>query len=395
MFIIALINDGKWKMIFNCRIDVKQITINLIGIFFSIFFLSQICLSIQFNPVRVQNSIEEIKRSQNKIKIELIRIWCNDQETDEKKILFEPQDILIDPENNYYILTSNEIRVFNKKTDYLRNIGRSGLGPGEFLRANQIEFDRNNNILVSDEGNWRLQYFSTLGKYEEGFKLVEYPIGPLWINKKNEIVMLNRSLTTNKSPLWLFLGKKGNLSHVRGIREANSINYMTQYKYDIAFYADNSDSLFSAYRYIPVIEKHNNIGELKMEIRYEVPFKVPELTSYRDYGQYLINSEMVCQSIAGDSRGNIFVLGLKRERREQEYLIGGIISNSGGSFRVSPKIDKDSSDLYQILVINPKGKIVNIVPLNKYVNKIRIFNNVLFLIDSFIDMTISEYKIIY
>jgi len=41
---------------------------------------------------------------------------------------------------------------------------------------------------------------------------------------------------------------------------------MTQYKYDIAFYADNSDSLFSAYRYIPVIEKHNNIGELKMEI---------------------------------------------------------------------------------------------------------------------------------
>jgi hypothetical protein len=104
---------------------------------------------------------------------------------------------------------------------------------------------------------------------------------------------------------------------------------------------------------------------------------------------------MVCQSIAGDSRGNIFVLGLKRERREQEYLIGGIISNSGGSFRVSPKIDKDSSDLYQILVINPKGKIVNIVPLNKYVNKIRIFNNVLFLIDSFIDMTISEYKIIY
>jgi hypothetical protein len=381
--------------------EIKLFIFAGITILFMLILFVHSGVSDQVKILRTNNSLKEIQECKNKVKIELIRTWGSDEETDEKKLFFEPNDILLDNENYYFILTSNEIRIFNNKLDYLRSIGRSGLGPGDIWNAIQMDFDKDNNLVVSGGEDGGLQYFSTLGKYKGGFKPEEYRVGPLWINSKNEIVMLNRSLTNEKSPLWLIFDMKGNIQRVQGIREANSVNYLTYFKYDIAFYLDNNDALFSAFKYKPVIEKYNNIGELTMEIRYEVPFKVPELTSFKGYGQDLINSEMVCQSIAGDSQGNIFVLALNRERREQEQLIGGKFSatgRSGGSstsFRYKPKIDKNSSDLYQLLILNPKGQILSAIPLNKYVSKIRIFNNILFLIDTYINMTISEYRIIY
>ena len=127
-----------------------------------------------------------------------------------------------------------------------------------------------------------------------------------------------------------------------------------------------------------------------------MPFEVPEIKVFRRGGQEYINSELACQSVALDSEGNLFVLALTRERRDPEVLIGGTISTgSGRSFRTTPKLDSKSANIYQLLVLDPKGKVVSAIPINKYFNKIRIFNDILFLIDTYVDMTISEYRIIH
>lgn len=360
-----------------------------------LFFSIQTGRTDQINAVRVDNSLADIKKCPNKIKIELIRTWGEPDEADENKYFFKPIDILLDSDNNYYILASDVIRVFNRKTEFVRKMAGPGNGPGFFLNSIQIEMNKENDIVVWDEANQRIQYISKNGQYKGGFKLEDNPDGPFWINKNNEVVILNRSLTEKESPLWIIYDSKGNIRQTKGRREGNKSLYLTEAKYDLAFVADKNDALFSAYKYAPVIEKHDVNERLKMIVRYELPFEVPEIKRFRKGGQEYVDTEMACQSIALDSAGNLFVLALTRERRDSERGIGGTIRAGNKVFSTTPKLDSRSANIYQVLVFDPQGKVVSAIPINKYVNKIRIFNDVLFLIDTHIDMTISEYRIIH
>jgi len=378
------------------KISYKHIRIALFLILFSLFLLCKIIFSIQINPISVDNSQADIKKCQNKIKIDLIKIWGESDEADENKYFYEPKDIIVDSDHNYYVLASDVIRVFNNKREFLRKMGGPGVGPGSFLNSMQIEINKEADIVVWDEGNQRIQFLTKKGQLKGGFKPNGDPNGPFWINRKNEIVILNRNMTDKESPLWIIYDSKGNIQQTWGRREGNRCLYLTEAKYDLAFISDKNDALFSAYKYAPVIEKHDDKERLEMTIRYELPFEVPEIKVFRRGGQEYINSELACQSVALDSEGNLFVLALTRERRDPEVLIGGTISTgSGRSFRTTPKLDSKSANIYQLLVLDPKGKVVSAIPINKYFNKIRIFNDILFLIDTYVDMTISEYRIIH
>ena len=101
-------------MIIINKISYKYIGISLFSILFSLLLLCKISFSIQINPMSVDNSQADIKKCQNKIKIDLIKIWGEPDEADENKYFYEPKDIIADSDNNYYVLASDVIRVFNR-----------------------------------------------------------------------------------------------------------------------------------------------------------------------------------------------------------------------------------------------------------------------------------------
>ena len=168
---------------------------------------------------RVHNSLEEIQICEGKLQLELIYEWSSEDEMDEYKILYEPKDVAISEEGDIYILAANWIKVFDKSRKHLRTIGGAGQGPGEFLEPDYIEFDREKNIVVMDSDNHRIQILSQEGKYLGGFSEIgNQASGSIAVTQKNEILMLNRTLSKEPSSLWLFYDYQGQILDERGER---------------------------------------------------------------------------------------------------------------------------------------------------------------------------------
>ena len=58
-----------------------------------------------------------------------------------------------------------EVRVFDKSGRFVRSIGRRGNGPGEFRNLSRLWFLPPDTIVVADYRPWRLQYFTTDGRF--------------------------------------------------------------------------------------------------------------------------------------------------------------------------------------------------------------------------------------
>jgi 6-bladed beta-propeller len=90
--------------------------------------------------------------------------------------LRKPSALSVDPLGNIYVVDSgqNKILVFSKKGELLRNIGRSGQGPGDLLAPEKICFDEANTLYVYESANGRIQLFNNKGEFIKGFKVYKY-----------------------------------------------------------------------------------------------------------------------------------------------------------------------------------------------------------------------------
>ncbi len=76
-------------------------------------------------------------------------------------------DAVQDAQGNYYIAEYGEfdrIQKFSTDGQFLLQWGGHGAEPGEFLRPQDLEFDRHNQLWVADACNHRIQVFDTAGK---------------------------------------------------------------------------------------------------------------------------------------------------------------------------------------------------------------------------------------
>jgi hypothetical protein len=94
---------------------------------------------------------------------ELLRIGM--VEGDDPAVFGQIRSLAADPEGNVYVADgqASEIRVFDRDGGYLRGIGRSGSGPGEF--GNLMGIGWIGDLLVAiDPGNGRIQRFDRQGE---------------------------------------------------------------------------------------------------------------------------------------------------------------------------------------------------------------------------------------
>lgn len=90
--------------------------------------------------------------------------------------LTEPNEVVTDPSNgDVYVAESHtnvedpnlvgRISVFDRNGKFLRVIGKTGTGPGEFRTPHAIEFDSQGRLIVADRHNHRIQILTKEGRY--------------------------------------------------------------------------------------------------------------------------------------------------------------------------------------------------------------------------------------
>jgi len=127
--------------------------------------------------------------------------------------LTEPTVVITDPNNgDVYVAESHtnvedpnlvgRISVFDKGGKFLRTIGKTGSGPGEFRTPHGLAFDSQNRLIVVDRHNHRVQVLTKDGKFISQF--YEFSRGSgLAIDRNDTIYVADSESTERVHPGWL------------------------------------------------------------------------------------------------------------------------------------------------------------------------------------------------
>ena len=126
--------------------------------------------------------------------------------------LTEPTDVVTDPANgDVYVAESHtdvedpnlvgRISVFDKNGKFLRTVGKTGTGPGEFRTPHALAWDSMGRLVVADRHNHRVQILTKDGKFVQ--ELDNFGrISGLTIDKNDMIYTADSESTERVHPGW-------------------------------------------------------------------------------------------------------------------------------------------------------------------------------------------------
>src|SRR5688500_4239151 len=140
-------------------------------------------------------------------------------------LLTDPTNVLTDPGNgDVYIAESHtnvedpnlvgRISVFDRNGKFLRTIGKTGKGPGEFRTPHALVFDSQGRLIVADRHNHRIQILTKEGKYIAEYKEFSRASG-LAIDKDDNIYAADSESDPARHPGWRRGIRIGNLKDGR------------------------------------------------------------------------------------------------------------------------------------------------------------------------------------
>ncbi len=132
---------------------------------------------------------------------------------DPPEALTEPTDAITDPVNgDIYVAESHtnvedpnlvgRISVLDRTGRFLRVIGKTGTGPGEFRTPHMITFDSQGRLIVADRHNHRIQILTKDGKFVGEYREFSRPSG-LAIDANDTIYVADSESTPKVHPGWL------------------------------------------------------------------------------------------------------------------------------------------------------------------------------------------------
>ena len=127
--------------------------------------------------------------------------------------LTEPTDVVTDPGNgDIYVAESHtdvtdpalvgRISVFASNGRFLRTIGRTGTGPGEFRTPHAIRFDSQGRLIVADRHNHRIQILTKDGTYVGAYREFSRVSG-ITIDATDTIYAADSESSPKSHPGWL------------------------------------------------------------------------------------------------------------------------------------------------------------------------------------------------
>jgi DNA-binding beta-propeller fold protein YncE len=126
--------------------------------------------------------------------------------------LTDPTDVVTDPANgDVYVAESHtdvtdanligRVSVFDRNGKFLRTIGKTGTGPGEFRTPHALEFDSMGRLIVADRHNHRIQILTKDGKFVREYDDFGRTSG-MAIDKNDVIYTADSESTERVHPGW-------------------------------------------------------------------------------------------------------------------------------------------------------------------------------------------------
>ena len=132
-----------------------------------------------------------------------------------------PTDLVTDANGDVYVAESHmnvespdlvgRISVFDRNGRFLRTIGRTGTGPGEFRTPHAVEFDSQGRLIVADRHNHRIQILDKMGNFIQEYKEFGRVSG-LAIDENDTIYTADSESDARRHPGWLRGIRIGSLS---------------------------------------------------------------------------------------------------------------------------------------------------------------------------------------
>lgn len=192
---------------------------------------------------------------------------------------FGADHLCFDNDGNIYISDSREncIYKFDPQGTFLKKIGRRGQGPREFDHVLYLDTDKENNLIIYDDGNSRIQILDSNGDYLRSFKIFNTGFAMV-CNKQGYIYAGLRSYDFN-DPLIGVFDYQGKMISSFGQRLKFPTGSFGSLPIHLA--VNNKNELFATWWFLPVVRRYSEGGELLSE--YEIKHKIMQEFGKRNY----------------------------------------------------------------------------------------------------------------
>lgn len=307
---------------------------------------------------------------------------------DENYWLYKPNGVVVDRENNIYILDSGNYRIqkFDPIGSYLATIGRQGQGPSEFERPNCINIGSEDTLYVGDYGGNHVITLSPNGKEIRRIKIPFVFDYFLRMRSGNMLMIadLGKKLESENiiedTRLVSMLDENGNT--VREFGKLNDygnhlFNYLGNY---FMMALDTDENIYISFFNQNRIEKYSSDGEILFRadrpLSYELSHKLEKqevkandvIVGYMDYAEFTDVSLM----IDVDYKNRIWVQTYKKLKEEDDKPV----------------------DYFEFEIFDNDGILLGKLPIPQNFEIMRILKDRLYLIDSKEEMCVYEYKIV-
>lgn len=303
--------------------------------------------------VRYVHNIKLLYEDVNKFDLQFVQKIGKLESRDENYLLYRINGVAVDKDGNIYILDSGNYRIqkFTSDGKYLATYGGSkGQGPGEFMSANSMTIDNEENLYVGDMNRYtiividkNLKLIKEI-KFKKPLYVTNFVISP----RKNIAYNITETLNKNYAEVPLFTIYDNELNEIKGVgtRKIFAPDIYTFTFNEIKLTNDVNGNYYINFVYQNRIEKYNNDGDLVLRIDRELPFK--EITNIilhkkmnnKGRERYYTDAPIFGFGLGVDHKGRIWVKSSVRQKTNDEKING---------------YDTEGNDLYAFEIYSPEG----------------------------------------
>lgn len=187
---------------------------------------------------------------------------------DNLEFAFSGSSSLMTNENELFVFGGNSFWVYDINTlQHLRSFGSKGKGPGEILSSWSYTFDSEDNIVVSDKGNMRLQWFDRTGNF-----IKSIPTQLPWniYNYDNNIYLTNCYILQDFAYKMVNNGSLETILNLQDICENTNISTDDR---DLKIIQKNGTIIVAFYHYKPHLFIYDNSLKKGFLIKIETPLE--------------------------------------------------------------------------------------------------------------------------